>query len=182
MEVVKGHLISFCRRLCSCCNWESGVVQSFCKDSRVSRCAFELRPASSTPSVTHPGFLYVLPRTSASRTSPEVQISLLPAGASTPTTPLLFLCMKRENEDLTLSLIVKNWKFQLSVVFVLFYLSLSSLRWSTFSSLRRSFRIFLFFSLSVCLFVPGCVCWETIEHNNSLMNPVSCGLVSERCF
>lgn len=44
------------------------------------------------------------------------------------------------------------------------YLSLSSLRWSTFNSLRRSFSIFLFFSLSVCFLVPGCVCWAGKQH------------------
>lgn len=40
-----------------------------------------------------------------------------------------------------------------------FYLSLSSFMWSTLNSLRRSLRIFLFFSLSVCLLVPVWVCW-----------------------
>lgn len=38
------------------------------------------------------------------------------------------------------------------------YLSLSSFIWSIFNSLRRSLRIFFFFSLSVCLFGPVCVC------------------------
>lgn len=62
-----------------------------------------------------------------------------------------------------------------------FYLSLSSLRWSMFSSLRRSFRTFFFFSLSVCLFVPGCVCWEALI-NQPFMHPESCLFISERFY
>lgn len=44
------------------------------------------------------------------------------------------------------------------------YLSESSLMWSTFSSLRRSLRIFFFFSLSVGLLGPDCVCMSERRH------------------
>ena len=51
-----------------------------------------------------------------------------------------------------------------AIVCFLFYLSESSLMWSTFSSLRRSLRIFFFFSRSVCLLGPVCVCTSERRH------------------
>ncbi len=49
-------------------------------------------------------------------------------------------------------------------VILLLYLRPSSLIWSIFNSLRRSLRTFFFFSLSVGLLGPVCVCKSGREH------------------
>lgn len=104
---------------------------------------------------------YTLPHIFVLCTHSEGQICLPPADASTPTVPWLFPCTHPHIETWN-PFTVLTWS-QLSLLFLL-YLSLSSFTWSIFNSLRRSLRIFFFFSLSVCLFGPVCVCWWGRKH------------------
>lgn len=107
---------------------------------------------------------YISPHTSALCTYTEVQISQPRAGASSLTAPSLSLCISRRKkvssrvDDYRLGTGKRHLHFGVNCDCHLFDLSESSLMWSMFNSLRRSFRIFLFFSRSVCLFVPVCVC------------------------
>ena len=54
---------------------------------------FPIRAAATEQDMKH-----FLPHTFALRAYPEIQISLLPADASGPTVPLLFLCMNCKND------------------------------------------------------------------------------------